>query len=125
MTFKCRFTVPRESAWQAVEGATPEEAANEFHYRRDLDGIVLYLSDAGEPWRPGDSVSLALVEVEGHEPWMSRIFRSGLVRRGGIKLRDRTFDQKLAGVAKQLGWTGDPRELIAPGWEGENESWTH
>lgn len=123
MIFKCRFNVPFIGQWKEVEAESPEAAANSFHYGLDLDGIRLPLRDAGGEWRPGDSVSLAVVEVEGHEPVISRVFKAGIVRRGGVKPKGPSFDQRLAEVAALLGWTKDPRELIAPGWEGENEKW--
>lgn len=58
-------------------------------------------------------IHFALVEVEGHGEWVSRVFRYGLWRRGGVVRKGTpTQDQVLAKIAETLGWTHDPRDLL-------------
>ena len=65
----------------------------------------------------GEHVYLSLVEVAGEElPYISRMFHLGIWRSGGVK----HHHPSLTEIAHELGWTGDPEELISEeGWEGE------
>ena len=108
-TYRCRMTVPRVTNWTDVTADSPELAANEFHSWSE--GTLWYVPD---PDRPAARVYFALVEVEGHGVWVSRLYRSGILRVGAAR-RMPTLDE----IAKQLGWTHPPEGLLSPGWDGE------
>lgn len=116
-TYRCRFTMPRRSDWSTVEADSPEIAANELHAHDEKTYAIGYEFDPDEP---GRRVYFASVEVEGHGEWVSRMYTSCIIRRGGIRGRRPVT---LADVAKAIGWTHDPAELIAEGWDGEEEAW--
>ena len=109
-TYRCRLTVPRVTDWTDVRADSPEMAANEFH-DRNYRGTLWHVPD---PDLPGTRIYFALVEVDGHEPTISRIYWSGIVRTGGVRRR-----LTLAEIAKQLGWAHPPEELLSPGLDGE------
>lgn len=116
-TYQCRFTAPRSSGWSAVEAPSPEMAANEFHYRDKSFGI----SYCPDPEKPGSRIYFASVEVDGFGTWVSRVYWSGIVRRGGVRSRGRKLT--LADVAKAVRWERDPAELLGEGWDGEESEW--
>ena len=109
--YRCRFIAPRRSDWSTVEAGSPELAANELHARDEHTYAITYTPD---PTKPGARVHFARVEVEGCGAWVSRVYTSAILRRGGVRSRP-----TLAEVAKAVGWEGDPAELLAEGWEGE------
>lgn len=145
MTFHCRTTVPAVSRWYEIEADTPEEAAANFHCEHgELEMLRVSVE---EPQRC--SVAFVLVEVvdqlegedlligargvrrvegleedDGHaQEIISRTFHTGIYRRGGVKPAGwKPTKDRLVEIAKLLGWTQDPQDLIAEGWDLE-ESW--
>lgn len=115
--YRCRFTAPRQSDWSTVEADSPELAANELH---DRDPKTYAIGYEPEPDKPGRRVYFASVEVEGHGEWVSRMYTSSIVRRGGVKSRRAVT---LAEIARAIGWQHDPAELLAAGWDGEESVW--
>lgn len=119
MRYKCRTTKPAESKWYEIEAASPEQAANDYH-TRDLHCLAsasweMKNDDGGKYY-----IMFALVEVEGHGEWVSRVYKYGIYRKGGVKRPDyRTHEQKLKDLATAIGWEKDPAILIEDGWEGE------
>jgi hypothetical protein len=113
MIYRCRFVKPKASEWFRVEADSPEEAANTFHfdrggglsYRHELeDGKVEY-------------VYFALVETEGFEPVVSRIFWQGIRRVGRFG-----HGPTLEDIAKALDYTHHPSTLMDD-WEYEENEW--
>lgn len=109
--FRCRFVAPKVSDWSSVEADSPELAANEFHSRDERSWSIAYVPDESNP---GARVHFARIEVDGHGELVSRIFTSGIIRRGGVRSRPSLTD-----VAKAVGWERNPNELLEVGWEGE------
>lgn len=112
-TFKCRSIVPNRIDWLEVKAESAGLAANEYHSRAFVDQATL-------KWRleDGTYVHFALIEVENGGEFIARRFTRGITRAG------RKSSITLEDIAKQLGWFGDPQELINPGWEGEEDSWS-
>lgn len=73
-----------------------------------------------DPDKPATRVLFATLEVEGHGLFTSRIYQSGIGRRGGVKRR---AEMSLADVAKAIGWERDPAELMESGWDSEGSDW--
>lgn len=117
--FHCRTVKPKVSRWYEVRAETPGEAANDFH----SDNLEVLTNLSWEmPTANGGKyfVMFATIEVEGHGEVVSRVYKHGIFRKGGVKRPDyRTPDQKLKEMADALGWTHDPAELVAPGWDGD------
>lgn len=116
--YQCRMLLPQELPWRTVEADTPEQAANEYHF-----GLPRW--ESGKVWieRDGEGtrtdVYFARIEVEGHGSWVSRVYQSGLWRRGGVPVQQPT----LADLAAAIDWPHDPQELVQPGWDFE-EDWS-
>lgn len=117
MKFRCRTKIPAETLWVEIAADDPEQAAMEYFFQHDLVRIVHVRTIEGKR----ESVLFALVEVEGHGEWIARVFRRDLWRKGGVKLRRQTIT--IEDVARQLGWTGDPEELLSSGWPYEDQEW--
>lgn len=118
MTFRARIIKPRATEWLNFGVDTPEDAAQALHDRNGRSCSAVYVPDAD---MPASEVWFALVEVEGHGEFVSRIYRNGIGRRGGVR---RKAPATLADIAREVGWTKDPAELVALGWYGEQEEWT-
>lgn len=119
MSYRCRMKIPQETDWMEVEAATPAEAAHVCHdqlYERGQKGIG-YTDRRADDFR--QRVYFALMETEGFEPWVSRIYYSGIWRKGGVLP---PAGPTLMDIAKQLGWTAAPEKLLEEGWECE-ETW--
>ncbi len=114
-TFRIRSIAPKESAWSDVVAENDALAAQWWHEKHGQYGldVVLHSDD-------GPSVSFVRVEVEGSGTMVSRLYRSGIRRRGGVKPRDPMTVEK---IAKILSWDGEPQELLEAGWESESEEW--
>lgn len=113
--FMCRFAKPQKDwPFKAIEADSWEAAALEFHNQNPCEGYkhVIY-KDEG---RSREEVHFALVEVEGHEPIVTRIFSTGIWRKGNPKL---STNPTLEEIAKKLGWTHDPQELLGDDWDLE------
>lgn len=109
--FLCRTSKPKESSWQKVLAANADEAANIFWFEAHEN--LPRLSWRGDV---GPYVHFALVEVQGHQSVVARVFETGIFRKG------RASTMSLAYLANQLGWAYPPEQLLEEGWEGE-ESW--
>lgn len=117
MIFRCRFVAPRVSAYSRVEAGSAGEAANEFHSWYVPPGQ--YPSDATRSSlvyvRPGkERIAFANIEIEGQGVTLSRVFFSGIFRRG-LKSQDLSLHE----IARRLGWDGDPKDLLNGEWAGE------
>lgn len=112
--FRCRTVLPKLSNWYVGEAPTPEEAANAFHAENvSLLPSCCYTHTEADGGKI--CIYFARIEVEGHETLVSRVYRYGLWRKGGVKLSTPT----LADIAKKLEYKGDPKTLIESGWEFE------
>jgi hypothetical protein len=112
-TFRCRSIVPNYTDWVEIKAESDGHAANEYHYRAFVDQATL-------KWRTEDGtfIYFAMIEVENRGKFIVRRFSKGITRIGHKSLI--TLEE----IAKKLGWSGDPQELIQPGWEGEEDSWS-
>jgi hypothetical protein len=112
MIYRCRMVQPSVEEWGEVEADSPPLAANEYHLNLNHAGF-----DLRRVFPDGriERVHLALIEVEGHGPFISRLFSTGIFRKGGVH----PTETELAAVANKLGWTGPPKELLEDGWDGE------
>lgn len=117
--WRCSFVAPKsEHVESTVEADTVEEAALSYHDEHDETGFR-YRHETAE-----DGVvyiRFALVKVKAiddtaHE-FVTRIFHHGLWRKGGVK-RPGVIDT-LEGIARELGYTHDPKSLVASGWDLE------
>lgn len=118
IAYRCRVVVPVLAVqdWTTVEALSPEEAVQDFHFHHATDGThSLVLTREA----PREDVYFARVEVDEHGTWVSRIFKSQIRRKGGVKRQRPTEAQRLVTIAKTLGWEGDPMDLIAAGWDLE------
>jgi hypothetical protein len=111
MIYRCRFRVPVETDWSDVDAASPEDAAQDFHYHRYSDARGLYATRG--IW----TVHFALVEVDGYGELVSRVMKTGIYRKGGVK-RDRP-PQTIDEIARRLGWAHPVDQLFDSGWDGE------
>ncbi|HET9063716.1 MAG TPA: hypothetical protein VFO62_10545 [Candidatus Binatia bacterium] len=124
MTYRCRFVIPGVSDWHEVSADSPEEAANEFHswYVPEGRGAYASLRYYPDDTRPAYTVMFARVEVEDHGVLISRMYWTGITRRGGV--RSKHWVTHLDDIAARLGWTHPPEELLASdGWQGEEQEW--
>jgi hypothetical protein len=115
MKFKVRALKPKESPWFDVEAQTSDEALREFHFREvncksGYGGIRKRVEDEDGM----HLVFFALIEVEGEEAKVSRIFEYGIWRCGGVKSKEITLKE----IADALGWTHDPEDLLGE-WDNE------
>jgi hypothetical protein len=112
--YRCRTTVPKRSPWKEIEAETPLEALQEFHAREVPSGYAGFCHRVEEDGRM-HKVYFALIEVEGHEPVISRIYQYGIWRKGAVRSAPPTLRE----IAKALGWAHPPSELLDEDWEGE------
>lgn len=119
MEFRIRRVLPEqaETVWHSVEAATAAEAVMEDFYG-DARGVNYY----PRPEALGHRIVFAAYEVEGHGELVARVYKSGIVRKGGVTRPG--WPPRLEDVARQLGWEKDPAELLAPGWELEEQDWS-
>lgn len=118
MKYVCRLVKPSTLTPVEVEADSPEEAAQEYFFSRDTSGIA-YCRDDLDNGRTHPTVWFGRVAVADHGELIARTFRHGLTRRGAVK---RGTSITLTHIAKEIGWEGDPDELISEGWELE-ETW--
>ena len=118
MNYKCRTTKPHESSWHELGAAHPTEAAMTFfaEYEWMLQVSRIHIPD-GEGWI---EVNFALVEVEGHGEFIARMYHSKIYRKGGVKVGS---PKTIKDVALDMGWRGNPEELLEPGWDEESNDW--
>lgn len=122
MKFRLRSLVPRKSDEHEVEAENAVEAVQSYHDQvLGREGSLRYFQSADN--HVLFDVDFALIEVVGEpEPYISRIFHSGLYRRGGVR-RHVSPELRLREIAQKLGWKKDPAELLASGWDGEEDNW--
>ena len=124
--YQCRTVVPKVSAWWWVDGAESEaDAAQVFHDNHNIHpGFANEVPSLGYSTGVGSKarfarIEVALVEDDGQaksEVLISRVFWSGIVRRGGVKPPP---GPTLAEIAEQLQWEGAPEDLLTDeAWEG-------
>ena len=119
MTYRCRFTAPRPSDWSTVEADSPEDAAQEFHFRDgDKSSSPHSIAYVPDEQRPGARIFFARVEVDGHGELVSRCYSSAILRRGGVKPQRVTLEA----VARAVGWEHDPADLVDEGWDREESA---
>ncbi len=124
MLYTCRVLVPVQTHPRIVtiEGDSPEWAANEAHSRyftnpTDSMHVARPARDHGE-----EDVYFARIDVAGYGTFTSRMFKSQIKRRGGVKLNAPTMKERLLYIAGMLEWKDDPAELIGTDmWIGEEE----
>lgn len=116
MIYRCRILIPEETIWYEIESDSPELAANEYHTN------ISPTYSLSLPYTDSDNrrctVNFALVEVEGYETLISRWYRYGIWRKGGIKPRN-FYKDRIKEIAEKLGWNDDPMLLLEPGWNCE------
>lgn len=121
--YRCRRVRPNsEDTWTTVEESSPGRAANEYHakmFASDSCCFVQPTPDGGK-----EKVLFAVIEVDGHGKFTSRVYYRGIWRKGGVPLpRKKTDDEILRDIANVLEYTGSPRDLLDPGWDEEEEEW--
>lgn len=116
MKFRVRFLKPNLYEWQEVEAETSGQAAHNFHYNHPRHLGFSYVEAPTKTTR--HTIYFALVEVEGHGEFVSRVYHYGLWRKGGVE-DPRRGSKELLRIASELGWGRDPQELLAEGWEEE------
>ena len=119
-TYRCRFLAPRETSWEDVSASSPEDAAQK-HHDRHRDISVKFCPD---PDKGGSRIHFARIEVEGHGDMVSRLYTSGIIRKGGVKNPFLRPLITIEGVVKAIGWQKPPAELLEPGWDGEETEWS-
>lgn len=121
-TYVCRFVVPNTGKAETIEAESPEAAGMTFHYNQDSVGLR-YKHKLPGGFDRHEYVFFALVAVANQggseDEFVSRVFRSGLWRRGGIPTHP---DPTLVEIAVKLGWKDEPNELLGEGW-AEEESY--
>lgn len=118
-TFRVRSVAPKQTQWADIVAEDDVDAAQSWHDKHGWlphDGydVVLRRDD-------GPDVSFVKVEVEGFGVMVSRVYRTGLRRRGGVKIGEPMTVER---VAKLIAYDGDPSYLLAHDWEGEGKTWT-
>lgn len=108
MFFFCKHIAPSPSLEERIQADSAEAAAQEFHFQ-NLTGVPIKCQD-------GSIAYYSVVGVSGQE-FISRIFRKGIGRRGGIKVRENTIED----VAKKLGVGVEI--LSDDGWLLEEDTW--
>lgn len=117
----CRFVVPLADLAQTIIASTSEEAAMTFHDENSDTGLLYRHEDADGKI---EQIRFALVMTTGPDgqetPLVTRMYHSGIWRKGGVKRRGTPKD--LAEIAAALGYTHDPQTLVAEGWAHEEST---
>lgn len=121
--YMCRRVRPvGEDVWHPVEESSPGRAANEYQVRYSRHDNYFIVEEVTKDSK--QYVYFAVIEVEGHGQFISRYYYSRIFRRAGVKVPDKKpFIEKLVDLASVLGYNGSPEELLAPGWDEEEEEW--
>lgn len=98
--------------WNEVPDGEVGAVVQEWHFNH-IHGLAHH----PDPEKPGNAVWFALIEIEGKEPIVSRVYTSGIVRIGAIR-RELTLSE----IANHLGWEREPEGLLSA-WEGEETEW--
>jgi len=120
MLVKLRTLLPSKSEWTTLEAESVAAAIQKDHddFGRESRSLTFYPN----PELRGNRVFFALYEIENGDQYVSRIYKQGIVRKGGVRRPGDTFT--LQQVAEKLGWEKPLEELLGAGWEGEEEKWT-
>ena len=119
--FKFKIVAPKSNyretttgQWIEHEGADWGDACNDWHYQNNsIVGTSLHI--ATEKQR----VNFVLFENESGEKLISRVFSTGIMRKGAVRLER---DEWLR-CARELGV--DVRDLQENEWAGEESEWTN
>lgn len=115
---RCRIVAPKTSEWRDIEAVSVADAVQKTQEYFGSRYGVSYVPDKKER---GATVEFCLIEVEGHGEFVSRLFRSSILRKGGVVPRHYR-DVTLEDVATVLGWKRPPEDLLSSHcWEGEQE----
>lgn len=110
--FRLRHVRPTRSEWFSIRAADAAAAAQAFHFS-ELRGVYLPEGSlASGAW-------YSVVEVAGHGEFVSRIFCTGIGRKGGV--RPAHHAASLEEAACRLGVTP---ETLCGDWVGEDDEWT-
>lgn len=110
--FRLRHVRPTRSKWFSIRAADAAAAAQAFHFS-ELRGVYLPEGSlASGAW-------YSVVEVADHGEFVSRIFCTGIGRKGGM--RSAHHAASLDDVARRLGVT---HETLHGDWAGEDDEWT-
>ncbi len=112
MIFRCRAIKPKQTLWSTIGEETVEDAVATFQCLCDPPFVEFVIDRGGGAT---ERLRVVAVEVEGHGVFFSRMFESGIWRKGGVQPPVGSLVEK----ARALGWTGDPKELVEDGWPGE------
>lgn len=118
MLYRARVIKPRESDWYEAEADTAPKAADRFIDDHEFIDHFTYVHDVDGG---RETVTFHLVEIAGYGEFMVRRYRRGIGRRGGIKLY--SGESVLKKIADGLGYDGEPKELLEPGWDLEEDDW--
>lgn len=113
-TFKVRALKPTQTDWVNITAESSAAAAQTFHYKVDPEYRSLCFHHV-LPTGGHENVKFALIEVEGHEPVVSRLFCSGIWRKGRRSKQEITLND----IASELGWTHPIEDLLSSGWDCE------
>lgn len=116
-----KVKLKNHKGWTNITADSPGDAVQEFHLNHCSFEGYNYHSKKG-PTGESVDVTFVWIEVDGHGEYLSRIWHSGIRRKGGFS-RFNSDKEKLEWVAKQLGWKDVPEKLLEPGWENEEEDW--
>jgi len=121
MIYKCRVKKPvlNGTGWYDIEAESAPEAAQKLIWDNECLPVYTYINDPTPTTR--ETITFALVEVEGDQEYITRNYHGGIHRRGGIKTK--TGIDYLKRIADGLGYDGDPKELLEPGWDLEEDTW--
>lgn len=117
--------IPFQTDWELIEEETLARAVNSFH-QKNYNKKLYIVVNPGEHFTANDGwygVSYSLIETENDGQLVSRIFNTGIRRKGGVKPYRSLLLDRLKEVAQKLDWERDIMELIEPGWEEEEENW--
>ena len=120
--YKCRSILPKETAIKDIEANSPEEAANEFHFKylnviENAKYIKRGMNSLGGETR--EAICFCQVGVIGHGSWVSKVYNGGIWRRGGVKgCSIPTIEE----IAKLVGYEDDPNTLLDV-WPLEETEW--
>lgn len=104
--------------WTEVDKDDLVDEIQEYHIKRMPTGVPFDQTTANGG---REEVNFMAVEVEGDGIYFSRIYQRGIRRKGGVPRAG--VERTIESVAKALGYEGDPRELLEPGWDGEEDTW--
>src|SRR4030042_4663749 len=101
---KIRILKPKVSDWFEIEGNNFGEVIQEHHYNDELqNNYSFYITPEESRLGRRETIYLREYENEQHEKLISRIFYTGIFRKGNPNLSDSTKQFNI--VEKELGLT--------------------